>query len=175
MIKQRDGKQKKILEELMKDGTQSCSIIAKKLGMHHNTVKKYISEYEKSEIILGYSCDLALEKVADTYIVLARCAPFTHKDYELLKKRLEEGLLKTENLKVLDSFFTVGNFQAVMIVMASNIYELHKYLNYIINHYTYIDSYVVVQISRTNQKNLHPNKDHKTLKELVDFTKSENK
>jgi len=168
-ILQKSEKQKKILEELMKDGTQSCSIIAKKLGMHHNTVKKYISEYEESGIILGYSCDLALEKVANTYMILARCAPFTYKDYELLKKRLEEGLLETENLKVLDSFFAVGDFQAAMIVMASNIFELHKYLNYIISHYTYIDSYVVIQISRTNQKNLHPNKDHKTLKELVDF------
>ena len=34
-MKQKDEKQKKILEELMKDSTRSFSTIAKKLGMHH--------------------------------------------------------------------------------------------------------------------------------------------
>ena len=171
-MKQKDKKQKKILEELMKDSTRSFSTIAKKLGMHHNTVKNYISEYEKKNIILGYGCSLASEKIADTYIVLGKCAPFTEEDYKLLKRRIEKGLLDTEDLKVMDSFFTVGEFQAVMIVMSKNVHELHKYLNYLITNYNYIQSYTVLPISRTNQRNLHPNKDWKTLKELVEYTNS---
>jgi len=168
-MKQKDEKQKKILEQLLEDGTQSCSTIAKKLGMHHNTVKKYISEYEKEKIILGYSCDLAYEKIIGMYIILFRCEPFTYKDYELLKNRIEKRMLETENLKVLDSFFTVGEFQAAVILIATNIFEAHKYLNYLISNYNYLRSYVVIQVSRTNQRNLHPNTDWEKLKELVDF------
>jgi len=162
-------KQKKILEQLLEDGTQAHSIIAKKLGMHHNTVKKYISKLEKLGIILGYSCDLAYEKITEMYIVLFTCKPFTYKDYELLKERIEKRMLDTENLKVLDSFFTVGKFQAAVIVIATDIFELHRYLNYLITNYNYLKSYEVLQVSRTNQRNLHPNKDWEKLKKLVDF------
>jgi DNA-binding Lrp family transcriptional regulator len=167
--KQKDEKQKKILEQLLLDGAQSCATIAKKLGMHHNTVKKYISEYERMGIILGYSCDLAYEKISDMYLVLFRCEPFTYQDYELLKERLDKKLLETEELKVLDSYFTVGEFQGSVTVIAENVFALHRYLNYLINSYDYLKSYVVLQVSRTNQRNLHPNKDWKTLKELTEF------
>lgn len=166
---QKDKKQKKILDQLLEDGTQSCSTIAKKLGMHHNTVKKYISEYEKSGIILGYSCDLAYEKISEMYIVLFRCEPFTHKDYELLKNRIDKKMLITKDLKVLDSFFTVGEFQAVVILIATNIFEVHRYLNYLVSNYDYLRSYVVTQVSKTNQRNTRPNKDWKKLKELANF------
>jgi DNA-binding Lrp family transcriptional regulator len=168
-VKQKDMKQRLILEELLKNGTQSYATIANKLGMHHNTVKKYITEYEKSGIILGYSCDLAYEKISDIYTVLFRCQPFTHDDYKLLKERLDKGLLETEKLKVLDSYFTVGEFQAAVIIMTDNVFALHKYLNYLINNYDYLKSYVVLQVSRTNQRNLHPNTDWKTMEELVNF------
>ncbi|MBU7033040.1 MAG: Lrp/AsnC family transcriptional regulator, partial [Theionarchaea archaeon] len=60
-VRQKDKKQRMILEELLKDGTQSYATIANTLGMHHNTVKKYITEYERTGIILGYSADLAYE------------------------------------------------------------------------------------------------------------------
>lgn len=168
-IRQKDKKQRMILEELLRDGTQSYATIANKLGMHHNTVKKYITEYETMGIILGYSCDLAYEKISDMYIVLFRCQPFTHDDYELLRERLEKGLLQTEELNVLDSYFTVGEFQAAVIIMTETIFALHRYLNYLINSYDYLKSYVVLQVSRTNQRNLHPNKEWKTLQELVNF------
>jgi len=167
--KQKDEKQKKILDQLLADGAQSCATIAKKLGMHHNTVKKYISEYEKTGIILGYSCDLAYEKISDMYIVLFRCEPFTYKDYELLKERLDKKLLETDELKVLDSYFTVGEFQGSVTVIADNVFALHRYLNYLINSYDYLRSYVVLQVSRTNQRNLHPNKDWRTLRGLTEF------
>jgi DNA-binding Lrp family transcriptional regulator len=168
-VRQKDKKQRMILEELLKDGTQSYATIANKLGMHHNTVKKYITEYEKSGIILGYSADLAYENISDMYMVLFRCQPFTHNDYELLKERLDKGLLETTELKVLDSYFTVGEFQAAVIIMADNVFALHRYLNYLINSYDYLKSYVVLQVSRTNQRNLHANKDWNTLEDLVNF------
>jgi len=161
--------EKRILEQLLEDGTQSCSTIAKKLGIHHNTVKKYISELEKTGIILGYSCDLAYEKIAEMYIVLFTCEPFTYEDYELLKERIEKKMLDTENLKVLDSFFTVGKFQAAVIVLTTDIFELHRYLNYLITRYNYLKSYEVLQVSRTNQRNLHPNRDWERLKRLVNY------
>jgi hypothetical protein len=103
------------------------------------------------------------------YIVLFRCSPFTHNDYELLRKRLDKGLLETNELKVLDSYFTVGEFQAAVIIMTDNVFALHRYLNYLINSYDYLNSYVVLQVSRTNQRNLHPNQDWRTLEDLVNF------
>ena len=168
-VRQKDKKQRMILEELLKDGTQSYATIANTLGMHHNTVKKYITEYERTGIILGYSADLAYETISDMYLVLFRCSPFTQKDYELLRERLDKGLLETKEPKVLDSYFTVGEFQAAVIIMTENVFALHRYLNYLINSYDYLNSYVVLQVSRTNQRNLHPNKDWDTLENLVNF------
>ncbi len=174
MTKRKSKKQKEILQELLRDSNQSCSKIAEKLGMHHNTVKKYISEYEKEQIILGNSCDIAFEKIASTYMVLIRCTPLGKEDYKLLKKRIENEKLNTAKLKVIDSFFTVGEFQNVLLVMCTNVSELQKYLNFLVKHYaTFIQSYVVLQVSRTNQRNLHPNLDWRGLMELVEFEEDE--
>lgn len=169
LMNSKDKKRKKILDLLLEDGTRSYSSIAQILGMHHSTVKKYIAEYEESDIILGYSCDVAFEKIAELYIVLFRCDPFTQEDYDLLKKRLEEKKAVTEELKVLDYYFTVGEFQTCIILMTDNVFALHQYLNYLISHYNYLKSYVVLQISRTNQRNLHPNKEWEALKKLAEF------
>jgi len=168
MRKRKTKKQKEILKELLEDSTQSYADIAKKLGMHHNTVKRYISEYEEKGIILGYSCDIACEKVASTYIVLLRCVPISEEDSTLLKKRIKEGKLNTEKLKVLDSFFTVGEFQNILLIMCTDVLELHRYLNLLSKRYDrFIKSYVLLQISRTNQRNLHSNLDWESLRKLV--------
>lgn len=103
------------------------------------------------------------------YIVLFRCDPFTKEDYELLRERLEKRAAETEELKVLDYFFTVGEFQTSVVLMTTNVFSLHRYLNFLISSYNYLRSYVVLQVSRTNQRNLHPNMDWQGLEKLVDF------
>ncbi|MBU6999044.1 MAG: Lrp/AsnC family transcriptional regulator [Theionarchaea archaeon] len=165
----KDEKRKHILELLLEDGTRSYSTIAQILGMHHSTVKKYIAELEESGIILGYSADVAFERIAEMYIVLFRCDPFTKEDYELLRERLEKKAAETEELKVLDYFFTVGEFQTSVVLMTTNVFSLHRYLNFLISSYNYLRSYVVLQVSRTNQRNLHPNMDWQGLEKLADF------
>ncbi len=157
----------KILNELRMDSRQTPSSIAKKLGMHHDTVKKYIKYFEDQNIILGYGCSIAYEKISSLYLILFKADPFTAKDYETLKKRIESGELITKSLRVIDSFFAVGEFQAGVLVETESVLELHKYINTILSLYDYLRTYTVLEISRTNQRNLHPNKDWKTLRELV--------
>ncbi|MGC1122707.1 MAG: Lrp/AsnC family transcriptional regulator [Candidatus Methanofastidiosia archaeon] len=169
IVNQKDEKQKKILEELLQEGSRPYTSIADNLGMHHSTVKKYITEYEESGIILGYSADVAFEKMAELYIVLFRCDPFTERDCTLLKERLKKKMIDTEDLKVLDCFFTVGEFQTYIVLTADDVLTVHRYLNFLINSYDYLRSYVVLQVSRTNARNLHINKDWKELESLVDF------
>ncbi|MBU7014602.1 MAG: Lrp/AsnC family transcriptional regulator [Theionarchaea archaeon] len=166
---QKDEKQKKILEELLHQGSQPYTSIADSLGMHHSTVKKYITEYEESNIILGYSVDVAFERMSELYIVLFRCDPFTERDSELLKERLKKKMIVSEDLKVLDCYFTVGEFQTYIVLTAEDVLSVHRYLNFLINSYDYLRSYVVLQVSRTNARNLQINKDWKGLERLVDF------
>lgn len=169
IVNQKDEKQKKILEELLQEGSQPYTSIADNLGMHHSTVKKYITEYEESGIILGCSADVAFERISELYIVLFRCNPFTKRDAKFLKERLKKKMIDAEDLKVLDCFFTVGEFQTYILLTAEDVLTVHRYLNFLINSYDYLASYVVLQVSRTNERNLHINKDWRGLERLVDF------
>lgn len=125
-----DLKDKKILYELDKDCRQTCSQIAKKVGLSTEVVNYRIKRFEKEEIITQYQVALNLAKmgIVQFKILLS----FQHMTSEKLDKIIDK-LDKNKSVKWIVS--CKGNWDLLIALEAKSLQEIDRVKDEVLSYF----------------------------------------
>lgn len=113
-----DSIDKKIIEELNKNGRKSFRIISKKLGVSTNTVIRRYNDMKENGTISIFAISVNLEKIG--YIGTAHMFIKTRPESKLLQTI--ERLSKMPNIIIANR--TIGKYEAYAVLAFRNINEL---------------------------------------------------
>ena len=127
---QLDLKDKKILFELDNNSRESCSRIAKKVGLSTEVVNYRIKRFEKEEIITQYQ--LIVNLAALNILQFKICISLEH----IPTKKLNEAISELKQLSAIKWIVqTKGKWDLLLSLEASNLEEINKLKNEVLSKF----------------------------------------
>ncbi len=119
-----------VLKSLIDDPTRSVGQIAEELESNRQTVWRKKKKLENDGIIWGYTAitdDSRLNHLA--YLILLKTKPLSKEVSELIVSRVENNEMEKQDIRLLDLFYTNGEFDWVLRFSAPDHVTARRYFD----------------------------------------------
>jgi DNA-binding Lrp family transcriptional regulator len=122
--------EKKVLNELLKDSSQSINVISSKLGFSRQKVWRIIKRLRIEKTVWSYTAIVNSEKIGmKTFILLGKRnpKPLPKKMIDLAIYKKLEKLAKSKNCILDDTFYLNGEYDFISTFKACSLNDAKKY------------------------------------------------
>jgi DNA-binding Lrp family transcriptional regulator len=125
-----------LLDELIINPTQSLASLARKLGRGKTSIWRQKKELEDSNTIIGYTAVVDETKIGcELFIILIKFKRITKESIEKAMDDLKNPFANKMGIRVINSYFTIGEYDMVIIFAANDNIAAKKYIDMIRERY----------------------------------------
>lgn len=130
--------EKKVMEELIEDSTQSPHQIAKKCGFSRQKAWRIIKRLEKENKIWGYTAVIEGEEInRNVYLALVKAYSPNVKSTNKLIKRIKNKKTEEEiNIRLQGVYYLHGIYDWIVVFSAEDIKQAKRFIGYLEKHYS---------------------------------------
>ena len=122
------GKERTILESLVKDPTRSDREIASRIGSYRQKIWRERKRLENENIVWGYTAIVNESKYNHVvYLVLLKLKPMSKDLADLMTRRKSSHEPEKQNIRLINVFFVNGEYDCLIMFSASNHATARRY------------------------------------------------